>query len=187
MDIDDLIAGCLEGSKRHFDELYEKYSYRLYLICLRYSGDEDEAKDILQDGFIKVFMQLKTFDIKKGSFEGWLKRIFINLSIDYYRKKSISLNSVSTDNIPDYFADDDEEPEYNFTQEQLLGMIQELPIGYRTVFNLYVIDDLGHKEIASLLGISESTSKTQFLKAKKLLQKRIKGYLLTEQSIQNEG
>lgn len=179
---DELIAGCLDGSQRHFNELYEKYSYRLYGICLRYSKDEDEAKDVLQDGFIKVFIQLKTFDINKGSFEGWLKRIFVNQAIDCYRKKKAVINSVPAEDISDEVPDDDrEEYDLDFSKEELLEMIQQLPDGYRTVFNLFVIENMGHKEIATLLGISENTSKTQFFKARKLLREKINQHVLIHQ------
>lgn len=180
---DELIAGCLDGSQRHFNELYEKYAYSLYGICLRYSGDEDEAKDVLQDGFIKVFTQLKTFDIHKGSFEGWLKRIFVNQAIDCYRKKKAAINSVPAEDISDEVPDDNDrvDLEFDFSKEELLEMIQQLPGGYRTVFNLFVMENMGHKEIAALLGISENTSKTQFFKARKLLREKINQHVLLHQ------
>ena len=179
MEINELIKGCLAGNHQHYDVLYENYSRRLYHICLRYSGDEDEAKDILQDGFIKVFVQLKTFDSNKGSFEGWIKRIFVNTSIDYYRKKSQIISSVGLENISDHIKEeDDEEPDYDLSEEQILEMVRELPTGYRIVFNLYVIEELSHKEIAAMLGISENTSKTQLFKAKKSLQKTINNYIM---------
>jgi RNA polymerase sigma factor (sigma-70 family) len=183
MDDVELIIGCLEGSQRHFNELYEKYAYSLYGICLRYSKDEDEAKDVLQDGFIKVFTQLKTFDIHKGSFEGWLKRIFVNQAIDYYRKKKAGINSLPAENIGDEIADEEGEVEYeyDFSQEELLDMIHQLPDGYRTVFNLFVMENMSHKEIAALLDISENTSKTQFFKARKLLREKINQHLLLNQ------
>ncbi|MEP7168442.1 MAG: sigma-70 family RNA polymerase sigma factor [Bacteroidota bacterium] len=183
MQDDELIAGCLNGSNHHFNELYEKYAYSLYGICLRYSKDKDEAKDVLQDGFIKVFTQWKTFDINKGSFEGWLKRIFVNQAIDCYRKKKILLNSLPAEDLSDELPNDydNEEYEFDFSQEELRGMIQQLPDGYRTVFNMFVIENMGHKEIASMLGISENTSKTQFFKSRKLLREKINQHLLLHQ------
>lgn len=179
---DELIKGCLKGSKRHFNELYEKYSYSLYGICLRYSNDEDDAKDILQEGFIKVFTHLKTFDDKKGAFEHWLKRIFVNQAIDMYRKKSIMADSLQAGDLSDEIPEEEHGEGINLTQEELLEMVRELPAGYRTVFNLFVIENMGHKEIATMLGISESTSKSQFFKGRKLLQEKIKHRLLISQS-----
>ena len=175
---DELISGCISGSKRHFDYLYETYSYGLYGICLRYSNDEDEAKDLMQEGFIKLFLQLKTFKSEKGSFEGWMKRIFVNNAIDYYRKKKIT-SSIPADQVGEELADEREAmPVYDLSQEQLLELIRNLPQGYRTVFNLYVIENFSHKEIAAALGISESTSKTQFFKARKMLQEKINQMLI---------
>jgi RNA polymerase sigma factor (sigma-70 family) len=174
MQDDELIAGCLEGSQHHFKVLYDKYAYSLYGICRRYSKDEDEAKDVLQDGFIKVFTQLKTFDSNKGLFEGWLKRIIVNQAIDGYRKKKAMINSMPADEVSDEIPDDVvETDEFDFSHEELLGMIRELPDGYRTVFNLFVMENLGHRDIAGLLGISENTSKTQFFKARNLLKGKI--------------
>ncbi|MEI6815536.1 MAG: RNA polymerase sigma factor [Bacteroidota bacterium] len=180
MDINDLVKGCLAGNQQHFDTLYDTYSKRLYHICMRYSGDEDEAKDILQDGFIKVFVQLKTFDMAKGTFDGWIKRIFVNTSIDYFRKKSHNINSVSLENVSDHLMHEDEndEPVYDLTTDQIMDMVRELPTGYRLVFNLYVVEEMSHKQIATMLGISENTSKTQLFKAKKALQRKITEHMM---------
>jgi RNA polymerase sigma factor (sigma-70 family) len=174
---DALIAGCLIGSNRHFNELYEKYSSMLYAICLRYAHDADEANDILQEGFIKVFQQLKSFDKNKGAFEGWLKRIFINQSIDNYRRKQKSIHTVSAETLSEEITEDDGLDEgVAISEKQILELIQEMPTGFRTVFNLFAVEKLKHKEIAEMLGISESTSKTQYIRAKKIMQKKIKEY-----------
>jgi RNA polymerase sigma factor (sigma-70 family) len=172
---DALIAGCLTGSNRHFDELYNKYASLLYAICLRYARDADEANDVLQEGFIKVFQQLKSFDPEKGSFEGWLKRVFINLSIDNYRRKQKMLHTISTDMLGDEMPDEDDDDlqGISISEGQILELIQELPPGFRTVFNLFAVEKMKHKEIADALGISESTSKTQYIRAKKIMQKKI--------------
>lgn len=181
---EDLIKGCLSGSKRHYNELYEKYSYGLYGICLRYSNDEEEAKDILQEGFIKVFTHLKTFDSRKGHFESWLKRIFVNHAIDIYREK-LMIHTVPAEDISDEISEEEQLHEIKPSQEELLQMVRELPEGYRTVFNLFAIEKITHKEIAALLGITESTSKTQFFKARRQLQEKVKQYLLIHKD-QNE-
>ena len=181
MQVDDLIAGCINGGKRYFDELYETYSRRLYGICLRYSGDQEEAKDILQEGFVKLFGQLKSFDSKKGSFEGWMRRVFVNHAIDYYRKRKQLPVSVAPENIADEVRDVEEEHQYDLSEREILELIRELPNGYRMVFNLFVIEELSHKEIAAMLGISESTSKSQFHKARKMLREKIEQVSLVNQ------
>ncbi|MFZ7113944.1 MAG: RNA polymerase sigma factor [Bacteroidota bacterium] len=176
MSTDELIKGCLQGKGSHFSELYEKYSSGLYYICMRYAGDSDEAKDLLQEGFVKVFQKLSTYDASRGTFDSWLKRIFINLCIDYYRKQKNTASAFPIEQVADEIADIDDEPVglvNNLTYEELVEAISELPVGYRTVFNMYVIDEKGHKEIASALNISESTSKTQLFKARNLLQKNL--------------
>jgi RNA polymerase sigma factor (sigma-70 family) len=177
MQVDELIAGCKAGSRTHFSELYESYAPTMYAVCLRYSGSAEEAKDILQEGFINVFTQLKSYDKARGSFEGWLRRIFVHKAIDYFRKRTKSLNLYPIE-MADIGSDEEvDELPIDLSVSQLLEMVRELPVGYRTVFNLYVIEEKNHKEIAELLGISESTSKTQFMKARKTLQDKIKLYL----------
>lgn len=143
---------------------------------MRYSGDSDEAKDLLQEGFVRIFQKLNTYESTRGSFEGWMKRIFINLCIDHYRKQKNNISSLPIEEVADEIADSDGEPMgviNNLSYEELIQAISELPLGYRTVFNMYVIDEKGHKEIASELNISESTSKTQLFKARNLLQKNL--------------
>ena len=143
---------------------------------MRYSGDSDEAKDLLQEGFVRIFQKLNTYESTRGSFEGWIKRIFINLCIDHYRKQKNNISSLPIEEVADEIADSDGEPMgviNNLSYEELIQAISELPLGYRTVFNMYVIDEKGHKEIASELNISESTSKTQLFKARNLLQKNL--------------
>jgi RNA polymerase sigma-70 factor (ECF subfamily) len=149
----------------------------MFGICLRYSDSAEEAQDILQEGFIKVFTQLKSFDRTKGSPEGWMRRIFVHTAIDYFRKRTMALNLYPLDLADKGWDEEDEESPVDLSQQQLLEMIRELPTGYRTVFNLHVIEEKNHKEIAVLLGISESTSKTQFMKARKMLQEKIKQFL----------
>jgi RNA polymerase sigma factor (sigma-70 family) len=182
MTVDELIEGCRRGSRRHFSELYDRFAPAMYGICLRYSGSADEAEDILQEGFIKVFTQLNKYDESRGSLGGWMHQIFVYTAIDCIRKRTLTLNLYPID-IPGVngAAVYEEEVQIDLTQEQLLGMIRELPTGYRTVFNLHVIEEKSHKEIATLLGIAENTSRSQLLKARKMLQEKIKHYLsLTE-------
>jgi len=181
---DELISGCIRGSRKHFNELYEQYSGLLYAICLRYSRDTDEAKDILQDGFVKVFQMLEKFDSHKGSLAGWLKRIFINMSIDYSRKKSKILYSVSPETLGEDMAEDmDGDSEIYLPEEQIIQLLQELAPGYRIIFNLYVVEKMKHKEIAELLKISESTSKTQYSRARQIMQEKIKQFISVNRSV----
>ena len=181
MHVDELIEGCLRGSRSHFSELYEQFAPMLYGICLRYSDDADEAQDIMQEGFIKVFMQLNTFSKERGALEFWLRKIFVNTAIDYYRKKPPLLNNIPLENLTEE-TEEEEGPFNDLSREQLLEMIRQLPAGYRTVFNLFAIEEVGHKEIAVMLGISENTSKTQLMKARRMLQAKIKQYLILSEN-----
>lgn len=176
MQVEELIAGCKAGSRKHFAELYESYAAAMYGICLRYSGSTEEAEDILQDGFINVFVQIKSFDSARGSFERWMRSIFINRAIDYLRSREHFLNSLPPETADEEWDEEDEvyqEPDIDLSQAELLQMIRELPAGYRAVFNLHVMEEKNHKAIAEMLGISESTSKTQLMKARRMLQEKI--------------
>ena len=166
-----LIELLKKNSESAFVELYNKYSPVLFGICLRYAKERTEAEDILQESFIKIYENIQSFK-EKGSLEGWLKRIVVNVSINHYRKR-IKESTVSTDEDIKY---EDIIPENVFselTNKELIGLIQRLPEGYRMVFNLYAIEGFKHNEIAELLGYTESTSKTQLMKAKKILQQYV--------------
>jgi len=165
----ELIEACLKGNTIAHKMLYDTYSPVLYGICLRYSKKEEEAQDILQDSFIKIFTKLDTYQYT-GSFEGWLKRIVTNTSIEYYRKK-INTEQVEEIGFSPYLAIDSDK---GLEVEELLKMIQELPEGYRMVFNLYAIDGYTHGEIATKLNISEGTSKSQLSRARAYLQRKFK-------------
>ena len=145
----------------------------MYSICLRYMNSHNDAQDALQEGFIKVFNKISSYSFK-GSFEGWMKKIFIHTSIELIRKKKYHQN---IDNINDSeFSKTANIDIGDLDAKKLIDVIQELPQGYRTVFNMYVIDGYSHKEIGGILNISESTSKTQLFKARKQLQIRLKGW-----------
>ena len=167
-----LIERLKKKDKKAQKILYNQYSSLFYGICVRYATNYDEAGDILQEGFIKIFMNISQYS-GKGSFEGWLKRIIINNAINYYHKYykyryhddvSESINIKSDDN---FYMDSD------FSYDELLHIISELPVGYRTIFNLYAFEGYKHKEIAKMLKISENTSKSQYHRAKKILQKQL--------------
>lgn len=172
-----IIEGCISGKRKAQNELYSLYSSRFYGICLRYAGNRAEAQDILQEGFIKIFSKIATFN-KQGSFEGWMKRTIINTALNYLRDHArerlfVSMND-EVESIPDDNPENDAmEP---LPAEEMLKLVQELPEGYRMVFNLYVFEDHTHKQIAELLEISENTSKTQLMRARLHLQKQIAGF-----------
>ena len=152
----ELIEACLKENPSAQRFLYDKFSSKLYGICLRYSKNDEEAQDILQDSFVKIFTKLHTYQFT-GSFEGWLKRITTNTSIEYYRKK-IDTEEVDDIKFNPYLSVDSDK---SLEVEELLKMIQELPEGYRMIFNMYAIDGFTHGEIAEKLGISAGTSKSQ--------------------------
>lgn len=166
-----LIEGCLKGKSFAQEKLFKKYYALMLAICLRYSDNKSEARDILQEGFVKIYGKLHLFKFE-GSFIGWMKRIMVNTAIDKYRKNIQTPRSVElNDNLN---AAEDESILSKLGHEDLLRIIQKLPKGYRTVFNMYVIEGYSHKEIATKLGISEGTSKSQLFKAKQQLQIFIK-------------
>lgn len=176
----ELIETCLKDNPIAQKMLYDTYSSVLFGICLRYSKNEEEAQDILQDSFIKIFTKLDTYQFT-GSFEGWLKRIVTNTSIEYYRKK-ITREHLEEIGFNPYLAVDSDR---GLEVEELLKMIQELPEGYRMVFNMYAIDGYTHSEIATKLNISEGTSKSQLSRARAYLQRKFKEkYELPRKSVQ---
>jgi RNA polymerase sigma-70 factor (ECF subfamily) len=165
-----LIKQALRGDQVAYKSLYELYKQRLFVICLRYAKERSKAQDYLQEAFINIFKNLEQFDEKKGFFESWAKRIAINTCLMDIRKQTlyaIGLNG----------AEHIESKEVGILSElslkEMLALIQQLPLGYRTIFNMYVIDGYTHKEISQQLDISISTSKSQLMKARHLLQKKI--------------
>jgi RNA polymerase sigma factor (sigma-70 family) len=169
-----IIEGCISGKRKAQNELYSIYSSLFYGICLRYAGNRTEAQDILQEGFIKIFSRIETFN-HRGSFEGWMKRIIVNTALNYLRDHArerffISFND-EAETIPDEITQN-ESPE-PLPEETMLNLVQGLPGGYRMVFNLYVFEGHTHKQISELLEISENTSKTQLMRARLMLRKQI--------------
>lgn len=176
-DDNQIIEGCIAGKRTFQNMLYQKYARTMYVVCLRYASNHAEAEDLLQEGFVKAFLNIRNYT-GKGSFEGWLKRIMINTAISLFIKNKSKQDVISTDDI-ESFSPIEDEVMYEFpgaaqaTTRQLMQLIQELPEGYRMVFSLYAFEGFQHQEIADKLGISVSTSKTQLLKARKYLQKQI--------------
>ncbi len=165
-----IIKGCINGSAKYQEMLYTTYSPLMFGICLRYAKEYHQAEDILQEGFIKVFKNIMKYR-GDGSFEGWLKRIFVNTAIEHYRR-SVSMYpiiEVENNNIPTVKNNILE----SLAAEDLMGLINKLAHGYKTIFSLYVIEGYSHKEIAQLLSISEGTSKSQLARARYILQNMI--------------
>lgn len=172
-----LIDGCLKGDRRSQQAIHKMFYGKMKAICMRYTRDNDQAMDIVQDGFIKVFNSLDKYT-GVGSFEGWMRRIIVNLCIDRFRrlKRDVVLfeDSVTLENYEDNVDDevDEEDNEiYNITQEQIIEAMQQLSPAYRTVFNLYVFENYSHQDIAEALEISIGTSKSNYAKARKNMKK----------------
>lgn len=170
----DLINGCMRGDRRMQEELYGRFSPRMYAVCLRYAGNTEEAEDILQEGFIKVFKKLDSFR-SEGSFEGWVRRIFVNTAIEHFRRKRylMPVTEKEENTIEGKFTSVLDE----LGAKDIMALVQELSPGYRTVFNMYVVEGYTHKEIADMLGISEGTSKSQLSRAKVILQDMVRTYI----------
>lgn len=167
-----LINLILKGDKKAFSQLYMKYSKLHLLTCLRYVKHRYDAEDLLQESYIRIFKDLKQFDSCKGNFLNWSKRLVINICLQHLRKKRIVIDFDNLKQAVDK-VDLNSEILSQLNLEDLTKVISSLPKGYRTVFNMYVIDGFTHKEIAEELKISTSTSKTQLMKAKKMLQKNL--------------
>ena len=174
-EIKDIIKGCLEGSRRDQELLYRRHSAKLYAVCLQYSGNDEEAKDILQEGFIKVFENL-VFYKHEGSFEGWMRRIMVNTALEKFRKKHNLYRVDDIDAIPEQDSEPDNMDYSGLEAGDLLTIIRELPPKYRMVFNLYAIEGYSHKEISRMINISEGTSKSNLSRARVILQRRVGSY-----------
>lgn len=176
----DLIQGSIGGNREIQELLYHRFSTKMYAVCLRYSGNAADAQDLLQEGFIKVFKNLNKFR-GEGSFEGWMRRIFLNTSIEHYRKKINMLSVTETQEVTI------EDKEWNvlddLAEKDIISMIHELSPGYRIVFNMHVIEGYSHKEIADILGINEGTSKSQLARAKGVLKKMVEARLNINRTI----
>jgi RNA polymerase sigma factor (sigma-70 family) len=176
----ELIQACIKGDRKSQQAFYQAFFGKMMSVCMRYAENKDEAKDILHDGFIKVFNSLKLFEYK-GSLEGWVKRIVTNTAIDAVRKKKNFFVVLDEGRTYDNIADDhDENVEYEkinqFKVETIMLLIQKLSPMYKLVFNLYIFEELTHKEIAEKLNINIGTSKSNYAKAKKNLIKLFEDY-----------
>ena len=167
----ELIDASIRNDSRAQRALYERYVSKMYAVCLRYSGCTDDAKDLLQEGFITAFSNMASFS-GAGSFEGWLRKIFVNTSLMKIRKRDLLKDS---SDITDYCSECriSENALNSLYGKDLVRLISSMPVGFRTIFNLYVIEGYSHQEIAQMLGINEGTSRSQLNRAKAWLKERI--------------
>ncbi|ASZ13966.1 RNA polymerase sigma factor [Chitinophaga pendula] len=166
-----LVARCRKGDVRAFKELYNAYSAAMYNICLRMTGNVNDAEDTLQEAFIQVFKNIERLE-NAATVSAWIKRIVVNHCLNQLRKKKVYFEDVEEIEMPE--DDKIDEHNYAFTVDTVKQAIQTLPDGYRTVLNLYLFEDYSHREIAGMLNISESTVKTQYMRAKEKVRQIVK-------------
>ncbi len=167
----ELLVGCLDGSQRHQKALYDRYAPYMMGVCMRYASCEEEAEDLLQEGFVTVFRKLGAFE-GRGELGGWLRKIFLNTALMNFRKTKHLQQQMELE-AGRYAADGGEDPFDKASAADLMRMMQELPAGARLIFNLYAVEGFEHHEIAEQLGVSVGTSKSQYSRAKALLREKI--------------
>jgi RNA polymerase sigma-70 factor (ECF subfamily) len=163
-----IIAGCKKNDRKAQQNLYEKFGPKMYGHCLRYAGNVEEAQDVLQDGFIKVFEKISSLK-DANALEGWMSRIFINLALSYYRKRKAGPDLVEMEPLQEVLSEEDDIPNNDLDPKLVLKQIQSLPEKYRLVLNAYAIDGLSHREIADLLETTESNTKSILSRARKMM------------------
>ena len=166
----ELIALCIQGDSFSCKQLFDTYSGKMMGICYRFARDRNEAEDILQEGFVRIFNKLDLFN-GNGSLEAWMRRVIINTAIKYKQKHIIKHNYYELDNV--HAMDGKPSVIDTISKDEIMKLIQSLPEGYRIVFNLYVIEGYSHKEIADALNIGESTSRSQLVKARGMLKEKL--------------
>lgn len=170
MSDEELIEGCIREDRSFQGLLYEKYADVMFGICMRYSNTREEAEDVLQEAFIKIFDKISRFR-GDGSFEGWMKRIMVNTALSSKDKRILKYETSDIEDGPEPSMDAG--AIHSMSQREIIEVINSLPEGYRVVFNLFAIEGYPHKEIARMLDISESTSRSQYARARKQLMKMI--------------
>ncbi|NWJ50174.1 MAG: sigma-70 family RNA polymerase sigma factor [Bacteroidetes bacterium] len=171
MDYTKILEGCLKGNLKAQRELYECFAGKMLGVCMRYSSNREEAKDMLHDGFIKVFTKLDSFS-GTGPLEAWIRRIMVNTALEQLRKNDVLRDTTDYDGATDHI-EANVDIISDITRNELMQIIAGMPPGYRTVFNLFAIEGYSHQEISELLQISEGTSKSQYSRAKSWLQSKI--------------
>ncbi len=168
--VKDLVDSCIAGNRKSQELLYKTFYGKMLVVCMRYSRNKEEAQDVLHDGLIKVFIKLKSYE-HKGSFEGWIRRIIVNVAIDYVRtRKDYYIKEdqefLIDDIVDDYDNSEEVEKLRRMRADTIIGLMQKLSPAYRMVFNLFAVENMQHKEIAETLNISIGTSKSNLAKAK---------------------
>ena len=171
MDEESLIAGCIKGNQMAQKALFDSFSPKFFALCLRYMRSTDDAEDVLQEGMVKIFTKLPEYK-GKGSFEGWMRRIIVNTCLDQIRKNQKLKLDVSIEK-EEYKLSMNANILENMSANELIEEIKKMPPGYRVVFNMFAIEGYSHQEIAEKLGVKESTSKSQYLRARAYLKERI--------------
>jgi RNA polymerase sigma factor (sigma-70 family) len=171
MDDNTLVKECLNENSKAQKALFDKFAPKMLSVCLRYMKNTEQAEDALQDGFIKVFRYLKSYE-NTGALEGWIRRIIVNTCLDELKKNKKLLLNVSVEEV-EYKLESNDFVQEQMMADDLLKLIQSMPEGYRVIFNMFAIEGYAHQEIATKLGISESTSKSQYLRARGYLRERI--------------
>jgi len=167
-----IISQCKKGDRAAQKALYDRLSSRMFPVCLRYMGNREAAEDVLQEGFISLFSKLDSYS-GEGSFEGWARKVFVNTALMTLRKNDVMRKS---EDIETAWSVSSEDPGalHNISYKELMGLIAGLPPGFRTVFNMFLIEGYSHKEISEALGITEATSRSQLQRARVMLQNKIK-------------
>ncbi len=171
MDDTSLVNECLKGNSRAQKAMFDKFAPKMLSVCLRYMKNPEKAEDALQDGFIKVFTNLLNFN-NSGVLEGWIRRIIVNTCLDELKKNKKLLFNISVEEV-EYKLESNDFVQEQMMADDLMKLIQNMPEGYRVIFNMFAIEGYAHQEIATQLGISESTSKSQYLRARAYLKNRI--------------
>lgn len=171
MDERQLIEGCRKGDRLAQKQLYDSFSRKMMGVCLRYVNERETARDLLQEGFVKVFTSINSY-MGNGSFEGWMRKIFVNVALEYLRRNDVMRETVDIDDVSEYTSSGSSAIS-DLSASDLLRLIHQLPVGFRTVFNLFAIEGYSHREISRMLNITESTSRSQYVRARQILQKRI--------------
>ena len=170
--MEELLSLCKKGDRRAQKKLYDSLAPKMFALCIRYMGDREAAADVLQDGFVTLFSKLGTFS-GDGSFEGWARRIFVNTALMSLRKNDILRNTTDLEDAAPVASEASSALD-DIGYKELMAMVASLPTGFRTVFNMYVIEGFSHKDIADALGISEATSRSQLLRGRTMLQEMIR-------------
>lgn len=171
MDDITLVTECSKGSSKAQRALFDKFAPRMMAVCNRYMKNSEEAQDVLQDGFVKVFQKIVDFKME-GSLEGWVLRIMVNTALDTIRKNKKFIDQVSVDDVQSKVSYTDHQFD-GMDVAQLMELIHSMPDGYRVVFNMFAIEGYSHKEIADTLGVTENTSKSQYLRARAFLRTQL--------------